>query len=116
MTIPHFFLISFTVILLSVGQILFKQASEDLNLTPSQILPSLLSIKLAISFAVYATATLLWLISLKGVPLRVAYPFAATAFFIVPILAHFFLGEALSWNTFFGASLIGLGVIVSVIK
>lgn len=116
MTMLHFFLIALTVILLSVGQILFKHASEDLILTPSQILPSLFSMKVAISLAVYAIATLLWLISLKGIPLRVAYPFAASAFFIVPILAHFFLGETLGWNTFVGASLIGLGVIVSIFR
>jgi len=116
MTILQLVLILFTVFLLSVGQILFKLASEDIVLTSTGILTSLMSIKLVIAFAVYAIATLLWLISLKGVPLRVAYPFAAMAFFIVPTLAHFFLGETLSWNTYVGASIIALGVIVSVIR
>jgi len=107
-------LILFTVFLLSVGQILFKLASNDIVLTPAGILPSLLSLKLIVAFSVYSIATVFWLIALKGIPLRVAYPFAALAFFIVPTLAHFLLGEVLSWNTYVGASIIALGVVVSV--
>jgi undecaprenyl phosphate-alpha-L-ara4N flippase subunit ArnE len=116
MTLLQLLLILFTVFLLSAGQILFKLASEDIILTSAGIFPSLMSLKLVIAFAVYAVATLLWLISLKGVPLRVAYPFAAMAFFIVPTLAHFFLGETLGWNTYVGAGIIALGVVVSVIR
>lgn len=116
MTLLQLLLIMFTVFLLSAGQILFKLASEDIVLTYSGILPSLMSLKLVVAFAVYLIATLLWLIALKGVPLRVAYPFAALAFFIVPTLAHFLLGEAHSWNTYAGASIIALGVIVSVVR
>lgn len=107
-------LILFTVFLLSVGQILFKLASNEIVLTPAELLPSLWNFKLIVAFTVYSVATILWLIALKGVPLRVAYPFAALAFFIVPTLAHFLLGEALGWNTYLGASIIALGVIVSV--
>lgn len=114
MTLLQLSLILFTVFLLSVGQILFKLASENIILTSAGILPSLLNIKLIVAFSVYSIATVLWLIALKGVPLRVAYPFAALAFFIVPTLAHFLLGEVLSWNTYVGASIIALGVIVSV--
>ena len=53
---------------------------------------------------------------LKATPLRIAYPFAALAFFIVPVLSHFFLGEDLHWNTFAGAFLIALGVWVSIYR
>jgi undecaprenyl phosphate-alpha-L-ara4N flippase subunit ArnE len=116
MTLLQLLLIFFTVFLLSAGQILFKLASEDIVLTPSGILPSLISFKLAVAFVVYIIATCRWLVALKGVPLRVAYPFAAMAFFIVPTLAHFLLGEVLSWNTYVGASIIALGVVVSVVQ
>lgn len=114
MSISQLLLILFTVILLSAGQVLFKLASSDLVLTPAGLLQSFLSVKLMLALAVYAVATILWLIALKNVPLRVAYPFVASAFFIVPALAHFFLGEELGWNTYAGAGLIALGVIVSV--
>lgn len=116
MTLLQLLLILFTVFLLSAGQILFKLASEGIVLTSSGILPSLISFKLMVAFAVYIIATLLWLIALKGLPLRVAYPFVALAFFIVPTLAHFLLGESLGWNTYVGASIIALGVIVSVVR
>lgn len=114
MSIFQLSLILFTVLLLSVGQILFKLASDDIVLNPAGLLPSLLSFKLVVAFTVYSVATILWLIALKDVPLRMAYPFAALAFFIVPTLAHFLLGETLGWNTYVGASIIALGVIVSV--
>lgn len=116
MTLLQLLLILFTVVLLSVGQILFKLASEDVVLTPTEILPSLVSFKLAAAFVVYFVATILWIIALKDVHLRVAYPFAALAFFIVPTLAHFLLGESLSWNTYAGAGIIALGVFVSVVR
>ncbi|MBF6648520.1 EamA family transporter [Methylobacter sp. BlB1] len=75
---------------------------------------SLLNIKLIVALVVYFFATIMWLLVLKVTPLRVAYPFVALAFFIVPILAHFLLNENISWNTFVGAILIALGVWVSV--
>ncbi len=53
---------------------------------------------------------------IKGVPLRVTYPFVALAYFIVPTLAYFLLGEALSWNTYAGAIIIATGVMVSVFR
>ena len=114
MTIFQLTLILFTVFLLSAGQILFKLASSDIVLTPAGLVPSLLSLKLIVAFLVYSVATILWLIALKDISLRLAYPFVAMAFFIVPTLAHFLLGETLNWNTFVGAGIIALGVIVSV--
>lgn len=113
MSIAQFFLIVFTVLLLSVGQILFKIASTDIKLSLTDLIPSLVSTRLLIALLVYFFATILWLIALKDLPLRTAYPFAALAFFIVPILAHFLLNEPLPWNTYVGAAIIALGVIVS---
>jgi drug/metabolite transporter (DMT)-like permease len=116
MSIFQLSLILFTVLLLSVGQILFKLASDDIVLNAAGLLPSLLSFKLVVAFTVYSIATILWLVALKDTPLRVAYPFAALAFFIVPTLAHFLLGEALGWNTYVGAGIIALGVVISTSK
>lgn len=116
MSMAQILLILFTVFLLSVGQILFKLASNDIDLSYSGLVPSLLSLRLVIAFVVYSIATILWLIALKNLPLRVAYPFAALAFFLVPTLAHFLLDETLSWNTYVGAGIIALGVIVSTVK
>jgi len=116
MTISRLLLILFTVLLLSAGQILFKLASQDIVLTVSGVLPSLMSFRLAIALFVYLLAMLLWLIVLKDIPLRVAYPFAALAFFFVPTMAYFVFGETVSWNTYVGALIIAIGVIFSVVQ
>lgn len=116
MSLVQITLIILTVLALSVGQVLFKLAADQINLTLSGVLPSLFSPKLLGALLVYFVATSMWLLVLKQTPLRVAYPFAAMAFVFVPLLAHFLLGEQLHWNTFFGATLICFGVWVSALK
>ncbi len=103
-----------TVIALSVGQILFKIAAKDFDFSSAGILHSILNLKLLLAFFVYFIATLMWIFVLKTSSLQIAYPFVALAFFIVPILAHFFLGESIRWNNFIGAGFIALGVWISV--
>ncbi len=109
-------LIILTVILLSVGQILFKVAAEAINISRSGFIGGFLSPKLIAALVVYAFATFAWILVLRVTPLRVAYPFVALAFFIVPVLAHFFLDERLGWNTIAGSCLIAFGVWVSILK
>jgi len=103
-----------TVTALSVGQILFKLAATGFELSASGLINSLLNIKLVTALVVYFVATIMWLLVLKVTPLRLAYPFVALAFVIVPVLAHFFLGERINWNTFVGAAFIAFGVWISV--
>jgi drug/metabolite transporter (DMT)-like permease len=106
-------LIVFTVFALSLGQIFFKLAAEELNADLSHMPAALLNFKVFLALAVYFIATILWLLLLKQVPLRTAYPFAALAFVFVPLLAHWTLGEALTWESIVGAAFIVLGVLVS---
>lgn len=113
MSLVQLAFILLTVLALSVGQILFKLAAGSIKFGAADLLGSMLNAKLFVALLVYFLATVMWLFVLKLTPLRVAYPFAALAFFIVPVLAHFFLGERLMWNTFAGAALIGVGVWVS---
>lgn len=70
--------------------------------------------KLIIALIVYAAATATWVAVLRITPLTLAYPFAALAFVIVPVLSHYFIGEPIKLNTLVGAAIIFLGVIVSV--
>lgn len=116
MTLLQLAFILLTVCALAVGQILFKLAAQSISFSRDAWLSSLFEPRLLIALVVYAVATVMWLAVLKMLPLRVAYPFVALAFVIVPIMAHFILGEKLSWNTFVGAALIGAGVYVSVMK
>lgn len=105
-----------TVLALSAGQVLFKLAADQLEFSASGLLPSLLSSKLLLALTIYAGATAMWLVVLKQLPLRIAYPFAGLAFVFVPLLAHYILGEQLHWGTFVGAALICIGVWVSVLQ
>lgn len=105
-----------TTIALSVGQVLFKMSAGTLQLSADRLLENLTNVSLLIALVVYAFATVMWLLVLRMTPLRIAYPFAALAFFFVPVLAHYLLGEDIRWNTFAGAGLIALGVWVSTVR
>lgn len=116
MSVAQLILILVTVIAISVGQVLFKVAAGKLSFTLDGFFSSLFTPGLIAALFVYFVATVLWIIVLKQTPLRIAYPFVALAFVLVPMLAHWLLDEGLSWNTFAGAALITLGVWVSVFR
>jgi len=116
MTFPQLGLILLTILGLSIGQVLFKLASEKLIFTPAGLLHAILDPKLICALFVYFVATGMWLYVLKQLPLRVAYPYVALAFVFVPVLAFFVLGEKMHWNTFVGAAFIGAGVWISSLR
>lgn len=115
-SIQQFFLITITVLSLSIGQVLFKVASSTLVIHPSGLVRSLINPTLIIALLVYAIATIMWLLVLKQTPLRIAYPFAALAFVFVPFFAHYLLHEPMPWNTLAGALVICLGVWISSLR
>ncbi len=116
LSIKQLVFIVLTVIMSAGGQILFKFAAEKINIENQGLIGAfVLNPTLLIALSVYAVATLCWLLVLKGVPLRLAYPFVALGFFIVPLMSHFFLGEPLRWSSFAGAAIIMTGVYVSLL-
>jgi undecaprenyl phosphate-alpha-L-ara4N flippase subunit ArnE len=66
-----------------------------------------------VAIAIYSLAMLLWLWVLGRVPLTQAFAFFGLSFFIVPALAHRFLGDAVSINTWVGAAVIALGIVIT---
>jgi undecaprenyl phosphate-alpha-L-ara4N flippase subunit ArnE len=115
MKISNIIQIIFTILLLSVGQILFKMVADKIN--PNQsIVSTLTNPLLMLALAVYGVATILWIFSLRNVPLSLAYPFAALAFIFVPTMAHFTLSEPFKAKTFYGFILILAGVTISTIE
>ena len=116
MTIRQTLLTVLTVLMLSIGQVLFKYAAGKIDIEGKGIFSGLLfNPAFAIAIAVYAVATISWLLVLKVAPLRIAYPFAALAFIMVPIFASIFLGETLRVTTFVGAAVIIVGVYISLL-
>jgi undecaprenyl phosphate-alpha-L-ara4N flippase subunit ArnE len=102
----------FTVLMISIGQILFKKAAARLELENLMLfLKTIISNKfLIIALIIYGIATILWVIQLKSLPLNFAYPFMALAFIIVPILSHVFLNESLPNKFLLGSLLITIGI------
>ncbi|MBM3390155.1 MAG: hypothetical protein FJY26_11780 [Betaproteobacteria bacterium] len=106
-------LLTVTVAAIASGQVVFKLASTAW--LPGSGLLGLFGLGwFWLGLAIYGGATLAWLALLRTVPLSVAYPFFALAFFIVPLLSWWVLGEAVSLRHWVGALLISAGVWVSV--
>lgn len=102
-----------TVAGLSIGQVLFKMAANRMH--QEEPLWRLIATNTHLWWAllVYGASTVLWIAVLREVPLRLAYPFVGSAFFIVPLLAHFFLDESLQWQSIAGGILIIIGIAVA---
>ena len=97
---------------LSSGQILFKIAADS-----SQKITNLLGFvqllthpTIWLAGALYAGATLLWVVLLQQVPLSRAYPFAALGFVLVPFCSYFLFGENISLRFVVGTSFILVGI------
>lgn len=113
-SLRQFLFLTFTVLALSAGQILFKLAARDMRTGEPLVQQVFFNVWLYAALAVYGFATIAWIALLRHVALQMAYPFVALAFVFVPLLAHWVLNETLRWQSFAGAAFILLGVWVSV--
>ena len=111
MSISQVILIFLTVVLLSIGQVLFKLAAMDIK---NVNFFSILQPKLILALCLYGVATIMWIAVLRHTPLRLAYPFVALAFLIVPVLSWLWINEPISVNAFVGGAVILIGVWISV--
>ena len=104
------------VALIAAGQMLFKSAAGQWRIDGWSwgTLRSFLSPTMLGALTVYGATTVLWVLVLRAVPLTVAFPFYSLVFLLVPILAHFVLGEPLTWNAMVGGAVIVLGVVIAV--
>ena len=112
MNILAIFLAIASVCLVSIGQLLMKIAATQLT-ELSQPLKIITCWPLIGALGAYFASIVLWFFVLKLLPLRLAYPFSALAFVLVPLLAHWFLGESLSMKWMIGSGLIMLGIVIS---
>lgn len=105
-----------TPLMISAGQVLFKltggrvEARGDGGI--GGLLRTLLDPYLLLAFAIYGSATLLWVHVLRHMPLSQAYPFMALSFVLVPIASLLFFGETLGPRYWLGAGLIVAGMLV----
>jgi len=104
-----------TVVALMIGQILFKRAANAIG--GESLSNALKNQEAVMSFlvacAIYAVATVLWVLALRQLPLSRAYMLMAAGFVLVPVLSHFVYAEPLSARFFVGAGLIVAGVLIT---
>ncbi|MCB1508748.1 MAG: EamA family transporter [Hyphomicrobiaceae bacterium] len=100
---------------ITTGQVLFKTAAGALG--EGGLLSVLNNPRAAMvlfaALAIYGLATLAWIVVLKSVPLSRAYLFMALSFAIVPVCAHFFFGEPLSWQVLAGSGMVVSGIMLA---
>lgn len=114
LSIFQFVLLAGTLVCLSAGQVLFKMAALRMSDVQPFFERWTHNYYLIAALAVYALGTVLWVSTLRQLPLRLAYPAVALSYLIVPLLSHFLLAEALSARTMVGALIIVAGVWISV--
>jgi drug/metabolite transporter (DMT)-like permease len=104
------------VALLAAGQLLFKFSATQWRVdgVSWSTLRSLFSPVFVLALAIYGVATILWVFALRTMPLTVAFPLYALTFVIVPLLAHWFVGEPLKPGMLIGGAIIVAGVLVAV--
>jgi drug/metabolite transporter (DMT)-like permease len=100
------------VLLLAVGQILFKLGAETApKLHGITALPGLAANPyLWAAVVLYGVATLLWIYLLQREPLSRAYPFVALRFVAVPALAWLLLQEQITPFYLAGTALVLAGI------
>jgi drug/metabolite transporter (DMT)-like permease len=103
------------VAILSVGNLLFKQAAKAVN-GNSLSGAALLALQQPAFYGaliLYGASTFLWVWILSRMPLSSAYPFMALPMIVVPVLAVILFGEAQAVSYWLGTALIAIGIIVS---
>jgi undecaprenyl phosphate-alpha-L-ara4N flippase subunit ArnE len=99
--------------LASVGQVLMRAAAQAAQRHAGSGLLVWINCTTVLALGVYFGAMLLWLWLLGRVPLTQAISFFGLTFVIVPVLAHFYLGDPVSRGTWLGAALVISGIAVS---
>lgn len=99
------------VVVIAAGQLLFKLAAGLIDFRRPLAEPQGLAV-LGVALALYAGATLLWVMSLKHAPLSRVYPLMALSFVLTPLGALLVLKEPISANYWAGVGLILAGLVV----
>lgn len=106
--------VAICVLVLAIGQLLFKAVSLRLEGLGFNALYTDLHTMVLFGAAasLYAASTILWIQALRTLSLSGAYPFMALGFVIVPLGAAFFFNETLTIKYFLGLALLLTGLLV----
>lgn len=98
--------------LVVAGQYFFKKAALS-GVAEGSILASFLNKWMFLVIATYGTATIIWTMVLRTLPLSTAYPFIASAFILVPLLGVLAFGEKFTTTQWLGTGLIVGGIFLA---
>lgn len=100
------------LLMIVAGQICFKKAALS-GAGLDNIFNSFLNKWLIAAFAIYGTATFIWVTILRTMPLSEAYPFIALGFILVPLAGVMLFGEHLSPTQWIGTGMIVIGIVLA---
>jgi drug/metabolite transporter (DMT)-like permease len=100
------------VIVMTIGQILFKQVAINYNKTGNLFDVSVMGI-LVVAGVMYVASSGLWVWALRSVEISRAYPYFALGFVFVPLLGALIFGEMLTLKYGLGVLMIIAGVILT---
>lgn len=109
---PKLILILLSVGMICCGQLLFKVVGLRIQSGFSVLDPRTLAFT-ALSFLIYASATILWIYVLRTVPLTKAYPYMALSFVLVPLFSVLLFSESVRPQYLVGTGLIVAGVVLT---
>lgn len=116
MKLSYFFCIIANVVLVVLGQVLFKigVGKEGMTFTLSGIFKVFTNIYVILGLFVYIFATVIWFYVLDNVALNRAYPAQSLCYVLMAVVSVLFFKESLSIKGIAGIALIIGGVILSV--
>ena len=101
------------IILMAVAQLLFKKAGLYANGHAEWYLALGLNPWLAIGLAASVGGMGCWLLTLRNIPLSLAYPWTALTYVITPLGGALLFGETITIKYIFGMVLVVAGVVVA---
>lgn len=111
--LQHWLSLAGVSLAVAVGQILFKATSLSLGQKENLFVTLSRNPTFWIAIMLYAGATLVWIILIRGIPISRAYMFMALTYIYVPILSAVFLKEQIGVAHLIGAFLIMAGIAVA---
>jgi drug/metabolite transporter (DMT)-like permease len=109
-----YLLVALCVAILAIGQIIFKFVGARLTSIFDLFNEPWAAALFGVAVGLYAASTLAWVVALRTLPLTQAYVFMSAGFILVPLAAHFLLGEPLTARLMFGSLIVILGILVAV--
>jgi multidrug transporter EmrE-like cation transporter len=97
------------VLIMVLGQVIFKQVALNYNRAGSLLSWSVLGLG-SVGIVLYGLSTLLWIVVLQTVPISKAYPFFALGFVLIPLAGVLFFGESIFISQYVGITLIIAGI------